>query len=450
MSNGAIELPPVTVEATAPPTSTQAPAGSMSLPTSLSALIVLHNTFQILVGASTSSLVDVTAMFPPLQMVAIHFEDPISFQADTLELTFQDIGDKIIKSAQIKKGLWMKIKIFQYNRDYPGSKVLRDLGSFQIDQIKQRWPISQTTLMATSVPIDQQIKLTLKNKVRFTSSLKDLGQRVATENGLGFLWDVPKGDVDIGQVNQWNESDLQMLSKYCKSNALSMKIKDINGKQTLVIFDEQEYEKKAPVFTIDFAQKGAGFGLIHGELTTQSQDIYSTATLSYYDPNTNQVYVAKANAPIGTADGSAEELRKFYSDFLAENGSGEGISVDGEGSTDLFPTPQDAPLDVPPPLYGTNPNTQDNTATEAMQILRAKNLKEFRSILTSAGSLCFPNGIAIESGIVVTFKNKGLFDGNWIIQKVTIHTSDARLNSDIEFRKCLIPVAGTTSTELPN
>jgi hypothetical protein len=103
-----------------------------------------------------------------------------------------------------------------------------------------------------------------------------------------------------------------------------------------------------------------------------------------------------------------------------------------------------------PDLYGDNTNTQDSTAAEAASILRAKNIKEFHSVLSSAGSLCFPNGIAIESGIVVTFKNKGIFDGNWIVQKVTIHTSDGKLNSDIELRKCLVPVQGTTVTAQPN
>jgi hypothetical protein len=103
-----------------------------------------------------------------------------------------------------------------------------------------------------------------------------------------------------------------------------------------------------------------------------------------------------------------------------------------------------------PTLYGDNTNTQDKLADEAVQILRAKNIKEYHSILSSAGSLCFPNGVAIESGIVVTFKNKGIFDGNWIIQKVSLHTSDGKLNSDIEFRKCLIPAKGTTITDQPN
>lgn len=307
---------------------------------SLSGMMVFHNTITILMGASVQSMVDVTQMLPPMSMLSIHYEDPISFQADTLDLTFADIGDQIIKSTSLtqsvtlKKGVWVKVKIDQWNRDYPGSHVQRDLGSFQIDQIKHSWPPSQTTLMASSVPIGEQIKLTLQNKTRLTANLKDLASQVAAENHLGFQWNVkansPQEIKSMSQAQQWNESDLQMLSRYLRSNALSMKIKDINGKQTLVVFDEQDLEKGPPVYTIDFSLPGAGIQLIHGELTTQSQDIYSGSELADYDPNTNTFTVGKADAPPETADGTKEQLKIKGLKFLHEGGAGEDIAVPGD------------------------------------------------------------------------------------------------------------------------
>lgn len=303
---------------------------------SASGMAVFHNTIQILVGTSAQgSMVDATAMFPPMPLLTIHYEDPISFQADTLELTFTDIGDQIIKSKQIKKGIWVKVKINQWNRDYPGSNVQKDLGSFQVDQIKTQWPLSQVTLMASSVPISEQIKLTLQNKTRFALTLQDLAQQVATENHLGYKWDVssssPAGqranNRTMSTAQQWNESDLQMLSRHLRENGLSMKIKDINGKQTLVVFDEQDLEQKPPVYTIDFSQPGAGIQLIHGELTTQSQDIYSGSELAYYDPNSNTLVVGVAKAPPDTADGSGEDLKAKDMRGAQPNGSGEDIAV---------------------------------------------------------------------------------------------------------------------------
>lgn len=289
---------------------------------SLSGLAVFHNTIQILMGESSQSMVDVTAAFPPMSMISIHYEDPISFQADTLELVFADIGDQIIKSsnlasqgqnfAPLKKGMWLKVKIDQWNRDYPGSHVQRDLGTFQLDQIKTRWPPTQVTLMATSVPISEGLKLTLENKTWITTGLRDLGEQVARANHLGFVWDVdPNAHASIqtmSQAQQWNESSLTMYARYLKNNAMSMKIKEVNGRQCIVVFDEQSLEKKPPVYTIDFSQPGAGIELTRGELTTQSQDIYSQSQYAQYDPNENALYTAEADAPADSATGSGAVL----------------------------------------------------------------------------------------------------------------------------------------------
>lgn len=405
---------------------------------SLGGMVVFHDQIQILIGKDQASMKDVTAMFPPLSMLNLHYQDPISFQADTLEITFTDIGNKIINSSQINKGLWMKVKILQHNRDYPGSLVQKDLGSFMIDQIKHVWPISQTTLMASSVPISSQIKLTLQNRTTLAGSLRTLGARVAAENGLEFLWDCPPGrDRPLNEAQQWNESDLQMLSRYCRSNGLSFKIKDINGKQTLVIFDEQDLEQKPPVYTIDFNMKGAGIQLTRGELTTQSQDIYSTSRLCYYDAYTNQLYVAGAAAPKGTATGSGEDLRAYGHTNTAPNGSGSNMSAKGQATGG-------GEQNEVPGLGGDNGFTQDAMDEEAMMMLRAKNIKEFHSVLTCAGTIVFPKGVAIDSGIVCTFKNIGLYNGNWIVQKLTIHTSEGKLIVEIEWRKCLDFSKGTS------
>jgi len=410
---------------------------------SLAGAAVFRDEIQILIGSSQASMQDVSSIFPPLNKVSLHYQDPISFQSDTLDLVFEDIGDRIINSTKIQKGMWIKVKILQYNRDYPGSLVQKDLGSFMIDQIKQTWPISQTTLMATSVPIDQQIKLTLQNKTRLAVSISSLGAEVAKENNLGFLWQAPATkDKPLGEIQQWNESDLQMLSRVCRSSGLSYKIKDIGGRQTLVIFDEQDLEQKPPVYTIDFHLPGAGIKLVHGELTTQSQDIYSQSVLSYYDPYTNTVYFAQAKAPAGTATGSGEIQKSYGHNNTAVDGSGSDISLKGQGSGG-------GDQNTIPDLGGENGSTQDRMTTEAAMILRSKNIKEFKSVLTTAGTLCFPNGVAIDSGIVVTFKNKGLFNGNWITQKITIMTTEGKLVVEIEFRKCLDFSQGAMVTGVP-
>jgi uncharacterized protein len=290
---------------------------------SLSGILVNHTTFQIMMGADKANLADVTALFPPMQLVNIHYIDPISFEADTIHLVFSDVKDQIIQNKNVKKGIWLKVIIHQWNKDYIGSHTKRDLGTFMIDQLKQSGPPTQTTILASSVPISSQIKLTLKNLTRFTTTIAGLAQDVATENGLEL--NVKDAGVRVNrplsQAEQWNESDLSMLSRYCKNNGLAVKI--VNN--TLVVFDEQVYEQKPSVYTIDFSKPGAGIEMTNWELTTQSQDIYALSTLAYYDSATDTVVAGKAEAP--EPSGSGEAMNSYDYPFLTADASGEDISA---------------------------------------------------------------------------------------------------------------------------
>ena len=344
MSNGTIELPAVTVSGVAPPVDQSTSAGMAgaaaaggSNPLSwlggntLSGLLVFHTTFVILYADNSTADTDVkpgafrdiSSMFPAAKLINFRYEDHISFQADELEIIFPDPNDIIIQHKLVKGG-WLKVQIHQWNADYPGSHTMADPGSFQIDQIKQTGPPTQSVLMASSVPISTTIKLTLKNEARFgILDLHQLADTVANENGLGnAVWDIKKlkGNEYISHVEQYQESDFAMLSRELRSRGLSMKFKDVNGHQRLIVFDEQEYEDKPPVFTIDFGNKslfsqilgsGRTKGITHWELTTQSQDIYSLATISFLDPNTSQRVIGKAVAGDGSGEGTKEELHEY-------------------------------------------------------------------------------------------------------------------------------------------
>lgn len=301
----------------------------------LSGLLVFHSTMDILISPASGSsgedtagdtvntpgnFQDISSIFPPVSVLSLRYEDHISFQADNLEIICPDPNDTIINNKAIRKGTWLKIKLHQWNAEYPGSHTMMDTGSHQIDQIKQVGPPTQTVLMATSVPIGGKIKTTLENKVILTTDLYTLAKNIAERNGLRLRWIAsPKGNIMIGQAQQWNETDLMMLSRYLKSRALSMKIRD----GTLIVFDEQEAELQPPVYTVDFGSKSFGLGLsrtgsvkglVHWELTTQSQDIYSLATLDFYDPNSGGNQNTTVLDPNGESQSGTKEELHLYED----------------------------------------------------------------------------------------------------------------------------------------
>ncbi len=276
---------------------------------SLAGSLVFRVTYQIFISTDDtgSSFVDVTTLFPPMEIVTLRAEDPISFQADTLEIIAADIGDRLLNNKSIVKGNWLKLTIHIWNRDYTGSHVAKDFGSFQIDRIKQQGPITQISIYGTSVPINSQIKLTVKNAQFFTSDLETLATKVATENGLKPVFDIPDNrNVTLGSIQQWNESDLTYLSRLCVEHGLAMKIRD----RKLIIFDEQTYEFHAPIYTIDCSKPGWGINLEHFDLDSQSQDIYSVATVSYDPTGSGEKVVGTATAP---TDSGSKESYNIYS-----------------------------------------------------------------------------------------------------------------------------------------
>jgi hypothetical protein len=91
------------------------------------------------------------------------------------------------------------------------------------------------------------------------------------------------------------------------------------------------------------------------------------------------------------------------------------------------------------PVVTTDPAVQADVMDRAKAALRAKNIKEFKSVLNCAGLLCFPNGVAIQSGINVEFVGKGIYNGKWIIQKEVLHITENKFVTELEFRKCIDP-----------
>lgn len=437
--------------------------------------LVFHTTFNILFSppaadGSAAGFFDITSSFSPIKMISIHYEDHISFTTDNLELICPDPNDAIINNPKVSKGSWLKIQIHMWNREYPGSHVMKDTGSFQIDQIKQTGPMTQTVIMATSCPISSTIKLTLKNVQNLTTDLKTLATDIAKQDGLDLVWDVPSmRNIIVSQAVQWNESDLAMLSRYAKSMALCMSLKPDtsvapltstsaemvigswgDGKPKIIIFDEQIYEQRPAVYTVDFGNKSLftvlnskSPGIVHWELTTQSQDIYSLAVFNYFDPNTNQMVQGEASAP--TTSGSKEELHAYdYDDALPKT---EGETIGAGPSTDTDTNKLGGTV---PPVADTDKSSVDNANEYAAAILRAKNIHEHRCLITWGGTLVWPNGKAIEAGTNLAFINKGIFNGKWIIQLVRMTITDNKFVTEVDLRKCIVPRAlPAGSTEGP-
>jgi len=289
----------------------------------ISGILVYHTTLDITIGG-----IDVTKLFPAINTISLHYEDVIAFQADTLEIICPDIHDQLIKSKWLKKGIKLNVNIHVWNADYPGSHVVIRCGDFEIDVIEQVGPPTQLRISATSIPISGQLKLTWVYQIWPGISIKDIASQVAARNHIGFVWDAPNTkNVPMESFTQNYEADLTMVSRLCREHGLAMAVKD--GK--MIIFDEQMYETKPAVYTLNFTNPTV-IKLVRWKLTTKSQDIYNQAQYLEYNPNTAQLTGAAVGVPDDNTTGTKELVTKLgsMSDPTTSGEAGTGGDL-GEG-----------------------------------------------------------------------------------------------------------------------
>ena len=84
-----------------------------------------------------------------------------------------------------------------------------------------------------------------------------------------------------GRVEQYKQSDIAFLSKLCHEAGISLKATN----NLIVLFDQEDYEKKSPVLTI---VRGSGSYTKHKLNAGTAGTQYASCRVSYTDPGTGK------------------------------------------------------------------------------------------------------------------------------------------------------------------
>lgn len=88
-------------------------------------------------------------------------------------------------------------------------------------------------------------------------------------------------DPSYGRVEQYKQSDIAFLSKLCHEAGISLKATN----NLIVLFDQEDYEKKPPVLTI---VRGSGSYTKHKLNAGTAGTQYASCRVSYTDPGTGK------------------------------------------------------------------------------------------------------------------------------------------------------------------
>lgn len=298
----------------------------------------------------------------------------------------QKVGQELSQTSveqPTSKGLKITASIICENwRDDDKTETL-DCGEFELDSVIAEGPPQTVTIKATSLPYSCAIRQTAKSKSWENTSLSAIAKSIAGQNGMGLMFE-SHYDPKYTRVEQYRTSDISFLSKLCHDAGASLKVTN----NSLVIFDQSEYENKKPIRTIKFGEEG---GYTKYRLLTGTNSTYTSCRVSY--TTTSGMVI------------SAMEYAENYSE--SNGGKNQCLEVHQKVSSIA------------------------EAQALAHKMLRLHNKFEYEASFT------FPGNPGFAAGCVVELEDFGAWDGKYIIKQAKHSITQSGYTTQLSLRKAL-------------
>ena len=284
------------------------------------------------------------------------------------------------KERKAFKGTEIHAVIIQKNPFSDGKDKVHDCGVFEIDSVDFSGPPDKLTIKATSIPYSSTLRQTDKTKVWENSTLKNIGEAIASNNGLQLMY-ISEYNPTYMRKEQLNTPDIVFRQGLCKGAGISLKVTS----KMIVMFDAAEFEKKTEVKKLKKGRKN----ILGYKLSTKTTDAeYVKCTVSYTNPVTKEKIEATYTKPGGSGE-NAQELK-----------------------------------------IEEKVNSREEALILAGKYLRAKNKGETTAQLTVIGDVDYC------AGITVRLYGYGEYDGKYIVETAT-HNLTGGYTTDLKLRSCL-------------
>ena len=319
----------------------------------------------------------------------LSYTDNMSGEADTLDLTLEDISGVWQGSWFPDKGATLEATLNTTNWESlsSGYQSLR-LGLFEIDEIGCSGYPSEVSIRSVSIPSGNKLRGIERTRSWEKAELKTIANDIASGAEMELMYDTEENPT-LERTEQTEQSDLSFLLALLKDHGLALKVTE----NKIVIFDESKYEQEEPKITIvkpgTFFTQGQGTyvtAILGYSLYNRSRDIYKACHVRYQHGKKKEVVEATFTDPDKT-DGKTLEIRE-----------------------------------------------QVETVAEAQRLakkrLREKNREEW------TGSFTVPGNMSLVAAVTVNLSGFGKFDGKYIITRAS-HNAGNGYQTSIDVRRCL-------------
>jgi uncharacterized protein len=339
-------------------------------------------------------------------------------KADDLNIELADRDGKFISTWMPKKGATLDAGIIAERWFSPVSAAISlDCGTFWIDTIEFELPGRKVSVKATSIPTNTRIKASKESRGWEKSTLKDIANQIAGENGMSIDWQADRNP-RYSRVEQIEESGLGFLQKRANDAKLAIKV----HRNKIVVFDEQKLEEAEAKFSLLYGNTPAQSGLAcyrmgGGHFASKLMDATKKAKVSHTDVTSGDVKSGEWTSTPDNGDGGDGDDQT--DDKVNENPDGD----DDEPSTEAEGRELSGD-------WGSGDGDAASTV-KAKSHVRDKNKKKEQSRV----ELSIGNPL-VAAGMTFNLVGVGQFDGKWFIESAH-HSIGPEYKTELQIRRCL-------------
>jgi hypothetical protein len=233
-------------------------------------------------------------------------------------------------------------------------------------------------IRATSLSHKAGIRREKKTRAWENIRLSAIAKQIAQASGMKTMF-ISDYDPLYPRVEQDGVSDVRFLKRLCRRAGIALKVTN----ETIVLFDEQEFERKKPALTI---RRG-----------------WSDVVTYRFSTNLNDTVYGRCHV--------------FYTD------------TDGK-TIEYTYTPNDSDPDAPTLEINEKVTDRGSARNLAMRRLRQKNKQEFSAAFTLVGDIKY------AAGATVQVAGWGVFDGKHIIERAVHNVTASGFTTQLTLRRC--------------
>lgn len=314
----------------------------------------------------------------------LSYTDAASGELDDLSITVSDQDNKWINAWSPTEGDKISAAVEVFDWQYEGQVMKLPFGTFHVDSLSFAGPPDTVIIKAASFPVTAEIRQVRRSKVWETVKLSTIAYDIANRAKLTLVREI-ETDATYERLEQDEQTDFSFLLEQTKKEGIACKV--VEGK--LVLYDEAKYEKGKSVATYERGKD---------KLLDYSFD-WSSSNCAYRACEVTYELTQKGKKKAAT-------MKATY---------------------------------MPPGAPKTGPilRVKENAKSQADALRIGKNRLREKNKQANLGSITVFGDIRIATGVIITIKGFGRFDGKYIVDQATHQVNGSGYKTTMNIRKVL-------------